>query len=208
MSEIIVVDPAHPAPAMARAEQVVKGGGIIVYPTETFYALGVDPASAEAIQRLFAVKARDRVQPLLLLLHQQSQVSDWAAEVPAEAQRLMKKYWPGPLTLVFKAKKNVLPLLTGGKGTIGLRVPGNALTRHILGVLGPLTGTSANMSGEQSFRTAGQAAAVFGDRVDLILDGGITPGGKPSTVADISTRRLNVIRQGAVTITDFEIEKK
>jgi L-threonylcarbamoyladenylate synthase len=120
----------------------------------------------------------------------------------------MKQYWPGPLTLVFKARKNILSLLTGGRGTIGLRVPGNAMTRRILGILGPLTGTSANLTGEQSLRTAGQAAAVFGDRVDLILDGGTTPGGKPSTVADISTGRLNILRRGAVTISDFKMKKR
>jgi L-threonylcarbamoyladenylate synthase len=208
MTEIITLDPVRPDPAIARAGQVVKGGGIIVYPTETFYALGVDPRSAEAIQRLFAVKAREAGQPILLLLHEQSQVSDWASEVTLEAEDLMKQYWPGPLTLVFKARKNILSLLTGGRGTIGLRVPGNAMTRRILGILGPLTGTSANLTGEQSLRTAGQAAAVFGDRVDLILDGGTTPGGKPSTVADISTGRLNILRRGAVTISDFKMKKR
>lgn len=208
MAEIVTVDPVHPEPAIARAGQVVKGGGIIVYPTETFYALGVDPRSRKAVQNLFKVKAREPGQPILLLLHEQSRVCDWASEVTPEAERLMKQYWPGPLTLVFKARKDVPSLLTGGRGTIGLRVPGSALTRRILETLGPLTGTSANISGEQSLRTAGLAAGVFGDLVDLILDGGATPGGKPSTVADISTGRLTILRQGAIILTDFAMKRK
>jgi L-threonylcarbamoyladenylate synthase len=199
--EIMKIDPSDPVPAFFRCKQVISSGGVVVYPTDTFYGLGVDPQNAEAVNRLFQVKGRAGNQPILLLLKDAAQVNDWAAEVNAEAEHLMNKYWPGPLTLVFRAKQQVLPLLTGGRGTIGLRVPGNPVTRQLLGMIGTaLTGTSANISGEQSLRTAEEAAAAIGDLADLVLDGGPTAGGKPSTVVDVSTHPIRVIREGAVRL--------
>jgi L-threonylcarbamoyladenylate synthase len=116
----------------------------------------------------------------------------------------MKKFWPGPLTLVFKAGADVLRELTAGTGTIGLRVPGNELTRSLLDFLGiALTGTSANVSGRPNPQTAEEAAASVGDKVDLILDGGRTAGGKPSTVVDVSTDRPRVLREGAFPLQDI-----
>src|SRR3990172_582342 len=111
----------------------------------------------------------------------------------------MKRFWPGPLTLVFKAKPEVPAELTGGTGTIGLRVPGNALTRRLLASLGAaLTGTSANVSGRRSPRTAQEAAEAIGGMVDLVLDGGRAEGGDPSTVVDVSADGPKVIREGAI----------
>ncbi len=201
MAEIIKVDPACPEHAFSRCKDVLFRGGIVVYPTDTFYGLGADPNNAVAVKRLFGIKGREAGQPILLLLNDVSRVSDWAAEVNREAVRLMKQYWPGPLTLVFKAKDHVLPLLTAGTGTIGLRVPGNELTRQLLAFIGTaLTGTSANASGKQSPSAAHDAAAAMGDLVDLVLDAGETPGGKPSTVADVSGGEVRILRQGAITL--------
>jgi L-threonylcarbamoyladenylate synthase len=201
-AEIIKIDPGRPEPAFARSREVVSRGGVIVYPTETFYGLGVDPHNQLALERLFRIKGRAVDQPILLLIHDARDVTEWAAEVTAEAERLMKLHWPGPLTLVFRAQEQVLPLITAGKGAIGLRVPGNALTRRLLAFLGTaLTGTSANVSGERSLRTAHEAAAALGPSVDLILDAGPTPGGRPSTVVDVAgTGRAAVIREGAIDI--------
>jgi L-threonylcarbamoyladenylate synthase len=125
-------------------------------------------------------------------------VREWAAEITPRAERLMIKFWPGPLTLVFKAKPEVIAELTGGAGTIGLRVPGNSLTRQLLASLGTaLTGTSANISGRQTPRTAQEAAEAIGGMVDMILDGGRTEG-RPSTVVDVSADEPKVIREGAI----------
>jgi L-threonylcarbamoyladenylate synthase len=140
----------------------------------------------------------------LLLIKKAEDVKEWAAEINPVSENFMKKFWPGPLTLVFKAGADVLRELTAGTGTIGLRVPGNELTRRLLDFLGmALTGTSANVSGRPDPQTAEEAAASVGDKVDLILDGGSTAGGKPSTVVDVSTDRPRVLREGAFPLQDI-----
>ncbi len=200
-AEIVKIDPAHPEHAFARCRDVIFAGGVIVYPTDTFYGLGADPGNAAAIQKLFAIKDRQIDRPILLLIKDAGQVPNWAAEIPAKAEKLMRQYWPGPLTLVFKAKEYVLPELTAGAGTIGLRVPGSVLTVQLLAFLGTaLTGTSANTSGGPSPRTAEEAMEAVGGAVDLIVDGGRTSGGKPSTVADVSAGQVTVIREGAIKL--------
>lgn len=196
---ILPVDPAHPGYAFSRCGEVVRAGGVIVYPTETFYGLGADPRNAAAVRRLFAIKGRQIGQPILLLIKDADEVRAWATGITPRSEHLMKKYWPGPLTLVFKARPEVMAELTGGAGTIGLRVPGNLLTRQLLASLdGALTGTSANLSGRPGPCTARDAAAMIGGMVDLVLDGGATAGGNPSTVVDVSADELKVLRAGAI----------
>ncbi len=199
-TEIITIDPAHPEPAFERCRNVIESGGVIAYPTDTFYGLGADPRNPDAVKRLFAIKGRPAGQPILLLLHDRGMVPEWAAETTAEAEALMDAFWPGPLTLVFPALPSVLQELTGDTGRIGLRVPGSAVTRRLLEALGTaLTGTSANRSGGPDLQTARDVAGMLGDRVDLILDAGKTPGGKASSVVDVSAAGLTMVREGAVS---------
>ena len=196
---MVKIDPAHTERAYSRCRDVIRAGGVIAYPTDTVYGLGADPKNIRAVRKLFSIKGRQADRPILLLIKDASEVRDWASEVNPAAERLMKKFWPGPLTLVFKAKPNVMTELTGGTGTIGLRVPGNALTRQLLAALGTaLTGTSANISGRPSLCTAREASEVIGGMVDLVLDGGRAEGGNPSTVVDVSSERPKVIREGAI----------
>jgi len=203
-TKIIKIDPARPDQAYSQCRDVVAKGGIIAYPTDTFYGLGADPGNPAAVRRLFEIKGRRTDQPILLLLSDAGEVNNWAAGVTPQASVLMKRFWPGPLTLVFKAKAGVLPELTAGTGTIGLRVPGNGLTLELLRSLGRvLTGTSANLSGRPSLRTAREAAEALGPLVDLVLDGGETTGGKPSTVVDVSADAPRVLREGAVPSRDI-----
>lgn len=200
-AEIVKLDPEHPERAFSRCRKVIRGGGVIAYPTETFYGLGADPRNPEAVRKLFAVKGRQADQPILLLIAGPGEVRAWASAVTPAAGDLMRRFWPGPLTLVFPANKDVLPELTAGGGAIGLRVPGSALTRSLLEFIGTaLTGTSANQSGGPSPRTADDVMNGIGNLIDLILDAGPAPGGKPSTVADVSGERPRVIREGAVDI--------
>jgi L-threonylcarbamoyladenylate synthase len=200
-AEIVKIDPVHPEQAFARCREVISAGGVIIYPTDTFYGLGADPNNASAVKRIFEIKSRLTDQPILLLIKEAGQVRNWAAEVSPKAEELMRRYWPGPLTLVFRAKGRVLTGLTAGRGTIGLRVPGSAVTRQLLAFLGTaLTGTSANTSGGSSPRTAEEAAEVVGSAADLIVDGGMTTGGKPSTVVDVSAGQVIVIREGAIQL--------
>jgi L-threonylcarbamoyladenylate synthase len=201
-AEIVKLDPDRPKTAFARCREVVRSGGVIAYPTETFYALGVDPRDPAAVRKLFEIKGRQSDQPILVLIKGPEDVKEWVSLITPSAQDLMKRFWPGALTLVFPAREGVLPELTAESGTIGLRVPGNELTRRLLEFLGTaLTGTSANPSGGPSLRTAQEVADELGERIDLVLDAGMTPGGKPSTVVDASVVPPKVIRDGAVTIT-------
>jgi L-threonylcarbamoyladenylate synthase len=203
-TKIIKIDPARPDQAYSQCRDVVAKGGIIAYPTDTFYGLGADPGNPAAVRRLFEIKGGRTDQPILLLLSDAGEVNNWAAGVTPQASVLMNRFWPGPLTLVFKAKAGVLPELTAGTGTIGLRVPGNGLTLELLRSLGRvLTGTSANLSGRPSLRTAREAAEALGPLVDLVLDGGETTGGKPSTVVDVSADAPRVLREGAVPSRDI-----
>jgi L-threonylcarbamoyladenylate synthase len=203
-TKIIKIDPAQPDQAYSQGRDVVAKGGVIAYPTDTFYGLGADPGNPAAVRRLFEIKGRGTGQPILLLISDAGVVNNWAAGITPLASAFMKRFWPGPLTLVFRAKAGVLAELTAGTGTIGLRVPGNRLTLELLRALGGvLTGTSANLSGRPSLRTAQEAAETLGSLVDLVLDGGETTGGKPSTVVDVSADAPRVLREGAVPSQDI-----
>ena len=200
-AEMLKLDGAFDA-VFARCREVVRAGGVIAYPTDTFYGLGADPRNREAVRKLFDIKGRKTDQPIILLLSDRSDVAAWAALVTTSAERLMDRYWPGPLTLVFPAAAHILPELTGGGGTIGLRVPGSGLTRDLLRVLGTaLTGTSANRSGSRDLRTADEVMAEVGDRVDLVLDGGDAPGDRPSTIVDVTSEPPRIIRRGIIDIS-------
>lgn len=191
--------------AFGLCKDVVISGGTVVYPTETFYAIGADPRNRAAVKRVLEIKQRGKGKPILLLIPDARHVNEWAAEVTEEARRLIQIFWPGPLTIVFKAKGGVLPELTAGTGNIGLRVSGSEAARSLVSYLGiPLTGTSANISGGGGLVTAAEAAEVLAGRVDLILDGGRTPGGPASTVIDTSSGLPRLIREGAVSVGEVK----
>jgi L-threonylcarbamoyladenylate synthase len=196
-AEIIKFDLDHPELAFSRCRELISCGGVIAYPTDTFYGLGADPRDPNAVKRLYGIKGRKADQPILLLINKSEDVKEWAAEISPVSENLMMKFWPGPLTLVFKARADVLRELTAGTGTIGLRVPGSELTRSLLDFLGiALTGTSANVSGRPDPRTIDEVMASVGDKVDLVLDGGRTAGGMPSTIVDVSAGRPRLLREG------------
>lgn len=201
MTEIMSID-IHPLGTIfERSRAVVGSGGVIVFPTETFYGLGADPRNVEAVRRVFDIKGREQGKPILLLIPDASFVGDWVEEITPEARRLMDAFWPGPLTIIFSAKKNVSEELTAGTGSIGLRVPGSGVTRRLLSFMGmALTGTSANTSGRPAPVSAQQAADDIGEKVDLIIDCGSTPGGLSSTVIDARRSPLRIVREGAVPL--------
>ncbi len=202
-SKIFTIDSDNLHEAFTRCRDVINKGGIIAYPTDTFYGLGADPRNAAAIRKLFSIKGRDAGKPILLLIRDRSEVGHWAQTVSARAHQLMDRFWPGPLTLVFKARPDVLPELTAGMGTIGLRVPGNELTRSLLDFLGSaLTGTSANVSGGRHATTADEVADS-GIGVDLILDQGALSGTLPSTIVNVETDEPIIIRAGTIPVRDI-----
>jgi L-threonylcarbamoyladenylate synthase len=182
------------------AAGIVREGGVIAFPTETFYGLGVCPFDARAVRRIFDLKGRAfKDAPILVLIRSRADLAALVSEITPAAERLMEACWPGPLTLVFHAAEAVPSVLTAGTGTIGVRLPAHPDVQRLLeAVGGPLTGTSANYSGRPPATTAEEVERVFGVGVDAILNGGATPGGLPSTVVDTTVSPPRVIREGRV----------
>ena len=197
---VVVVDPAAPdAAALARAAAVLRDGGLVAFPTETFYALGAASGDPAAIRRVYAVKRRSESKPLLVLVDSIAMAESLAAEVTPRARALMGRHWPGPLTLVLRARPDLPPVLTAGTGTIGVRMSPHPVARGLVRALGvPVTAPSANPEGGAPPRNAAQVLEAFGGAIDLILDGGPTAGGPASTVVDVTTAAARVLRAGAV----------
>lgn len=178
---------------------VLLAGGLAALPTETFYALSAHPFGEEALKHLLTLKARPARKPILLLVSDQDMVMQLAREIPEAAARLMARFWPGPLTIILPARPEMSRLLTGDTGTIGVRQPAQPVTLGLLARVGfPVTGTSANRSGARPLTRAREVAREFGDALDLVLDAGPCPGGKPSTVVDVSRTPALLVRAGAV----------
>lgn len=183
------------------AAEAIRNGGIVVIPTETAYGLAVDPDNIDAVNRLFHLKQRDRQKPMLLLIADLTQLADLVDEVPQQYEQLIRTYWPGPLTLIFQSSKYHDNPVSGGQGTIGLRISPHPLVRELLQKVGkPITATSANHSGEEVIRTAQQAAKIFGENVDYILDGGSCDGTSFSTVVGILDGNITEFRAGKIKL--------
>lgn len=187
--------------SIAEAIDRLRAGGIVVYPTETLYGLGCDATDERALRRLAALKGRDAGKPISVLISSRAHLSDVADAPTADAERLMDAFWPGPLTIVFRARDSLSEILTGGRATIGARVSPHPIARALAeGLARPLTSTSANPGGEPPPSTADDARAYFGDRVDAYVDDGPTVGSPASTVIDCSGDRPVVVREGAVSL--------
>ena len=201
-AEVVRVDPVAPDERLIRkATDVLRRGGLVAFPTETFYGLGAAALDRAAVRRVFEAKGRPASMPLLVVLDVASSLSQIVDDVPAQARALIERYWPGPLTLVFRAASSVPTEVTAGTGTVGVRVPNHAVPRALVAQLGvPVTAPSANPTGAAPPATADAVLAGLGDAVDLVLDGGPTPGGAPSTVVDVTVDPPRVVRQGAVTL--------
>jgi L-threonylcarbamoyladenylate synthase len=200
MVDSLRIDPALPrAEDLARAGEALRTGGLAAFPTETFYALGADPRSGDGIAALLAAKGRKENAPILLLAEDIAQVEMVAVEVPRSLEALADRFWPGPLTVVLTARRGLAAALTAGTGTIGVRISGCAAARGLARALGyPVTGTSANVSGCPAARRSSEIDPRIVSRLAVVLDGGATPGGSPSTVVDIRGSRARLLRAGAI----------
>jgi len=186
------------------ARKVLKRNGVIAVPTETFFGLAVNPFQEEALARLFALKDRAPEKPVLVLVDGPEMLKQVAREVPGLARRLMEKFWPGPLTIIFPSLCNLPRRLIGGDGTIAVRQPRRELTCRLIAALGfPITGTSANRAGGRPLARAEEVAREFGDHLDLILEAGPCPGGLPSTIVDITKVPPRLVRAGAVPTAEL-----
>ncbi|MCB2214669.1 L-threonylcarbamoyladenylate synthase [Desulfofustis glycolicus] len=191
------------AAALAKAAALIAAGGIVALPTETSYGLAVDPFNEQALRRLFAVKQRSRHKPVLVLIDGTEWLRQLAAAIPACYRPLLATYWPGPLTMIFPAVPLLSPWLTGATATVGIRVSSDPVANGVCrAVGGPITATSANISGMEPARSAEQIYHQFGDTIDLILDDGERNGGKCSTVITQEGGELRLIRAGRI---DFSL---
>jgi L-threonylcarbamoyladenylate synthase len=195
VTPIVADGPAGRAEAVRR----LRAGGIVAIPTDTVYGLAVALATPDGPARLFAAKGRPADRAIAVLLADMDQAAELGRLTPA-GRALAGAFWPGALTLVLERNPaRVLPdALTGGRPTIGLRVPDHPAPRAIAAELGPLPTTSANRSGEPEALDAAAIAAALGDRIDMILDGGPAPGARPSTVVDVSGPEPRILRVGAI----------
>ncbi len=194
------------AAGIRRGAEIIRRGGVIAFPTETFYGLAADALNEDALERVFSIKQRERGNPLLLLIADRSWVPQVAADVSPPAVKLMEKFWPGPLTLVFKALSQIPKQVTGGTGKVGLRISSHPAAQSLVREAGrAVTATSANPSGEASLSQAGDVIRILGGRLDAVLDGGETAGGLASTVLDVSGPLPKVIREGAIPLERFAL---
>ncbi len=183
------------------ALRVLKSGGIVAYPTESFYALGVMVSDEDAVRKLFELKKRPAEKPLPVIVPDINILESIVNNVPEQANELMDKFWPGPLTMIFEAVDSIPELLTGRTGKIAVRIPGRSAALDLAeGIRMPVTATSANPSSQLPAETPDVIINYFGDNVDLIIDAGTTPGGKPSTIVDVTVTPFRILRNGSVLL--------
>jgi L-threonylcarbamoyladenylate synthase len=199
MAAHAVLDSRSPDPrVLAAAADALDAGLIVAYPTETFYGLAVDPRNAAAVDRLYAAKQRAGDLAIPLIAADLDQVAQVGRLTPL-GRRLADRFWPGPLALVIEATAVVAPSIHSGRGTIAIRVPGHEGARALAArAATAITATSANRSQAAPATEAAQIAEEFGDAIALVLDGGPAPGGRPSTIVDVTTSRPALVRAGAI----------
>ena len=200
MPTILKIDPKNPdKSSIITAVDILKSGGIIAFPTETFYGLGADAGNVEAIEKIFRIKGRNFKNPLPIIIGSNQDLSRFVEDIPETGRRLMERFWPGGLTIVFTASSNVLPRLTGGTGKIGIRLSSNVIASQLTKILSnPVTATSANLSGTKECSSADEVINCLGDKVDAVIDGGRTPGGLGSTIVDVTTDPPTILREGII----------
>jgi L-threonylcarbamoyladenylate synthase len=186
---------------IARAAGVLRAGGVVAYPTETFYGLGALATDSAAVARLAAAKLRPDDKPLPLLAADLAQVARVVSRLEPLAQALADAFWPGPLTLVLPAAAGLAPEITAGTGTVAIRIPGSEVARRLAALAGgAIVSTSANLSGEPPPAAPFDLSPVLLARIDGVLDAGVAPGGLPSTIVVPSRGEVSVVREGAIPL--------
>jgi L-threonylcarbamoyladenylate synthase len=199
---LVKIDPgAGFEAALHIAKQVLLSGGIVAFPTESFYGLAANIMDDNAIRRLYSIKERQENQPILILIPNRNSLGKYVEEIPEIALKIMDRFWPGGLTLIFRANDKISPLLTAGTGKIGIRLSGHNVATGLSQTVGyPITGTSANKSGQPACINAREVYDAIGKELDLILDGGETKGEKGSTILDVTVDPPLLVREGMVRI--------
>lgn len=192
------------AEEIKRAARIIQKGGIVAFPTETVYGLGADFSNTQAVERMYTVKQRPREKAFTVQVLDIAQLETLCADIPVSAYQLMSRFWPGPLTLIFKAKRK-----TGGisetTGTIGIRIPANEIARSLIRESGTaLVVPSANVSGGTAAVTAAEVNSVFNGLIEMIIDGGEPCAGVASTIVDLTVSPFKILRLGALSREEIE----
>jgi len=188
--------------SVQEAGRIIRDGGVVAFPTDTFYGLAANPFDKKAVERVFEIKNRPRNKPILVLISEESQLNGLVRAVPESGRKLINRFWPGPLTIVFQGAD--LPEgLCGESGNIGVRFPSHPLCIELIRQSGrPITATSANASGDANPTTAQDVFESIGEKVDLILDGGESAAMLPSTVVKVGDE-IEIIREGQISRRDL-----
>lgn len=187
------------------AVRILKNGGVIAYPTETFYGLGAKASDRKAVAKIFKIKKRDKGKPISILIGKKHDVYNWADGIGVREKKLIQHFWPGPLTLVFKAKKWVPKELTAGGGKIGIRLSSCQTATKLCKKLGDaITTTSANLSGQSSLRSARKVLVELGNQIDGIVFNRVLKVLKGSTILDISDKKVKVLREGEIALKQIK----
>lgn len=190
---------------LQQAVSILREGGVVAYPTDTVYGLGADVFNERAVSKIYEIKKRPPSQPLPVLLSDESEIDVLVDSVSEVAHRLMRRFWPGGLTLVLHAALTVPEWVTTGGNTIAVRVPNYIITQRLIRELGrPLVGTSANLSGSPSVISAEDVRAQLEGKINFIFDSGICPGGVESTVVDFTRETPAILREGAVSREEID----
>ena len=187
---------------LARALAVLNAGGLVAFPTDTVYGVGALAFDGRAIQSIYAAKDRPAEKAIPVLIGGLDDLAKVAIDIPQEALKLASRFWPGPLTILVP-KRADLPEAVSATTTVGVRVPDHEVARALLRAAGPMAVTSANISGGQSPVTAEQVFEQLAGRIPLIIDGGRTPGGLPSTLVDCTAPELKILREGPITLEEL-----
>ena len=195
------INPKVPEPeSLSEAAAVIKQGGVIVFPTRCLYGLGADAMNPDAIERIIEIKQRPQDNPILVLIDSENQLEMLVEKIPPTADAIMEAFWPGRVTLVFDARDTLPDSLTAQSGKIGVRLPGHPVAAAMVRqVKGPLTGTSANLSGRPGCYRLPDLDPQIAGQVDLVLDAGALQGGVGSTVVDVTEEPPRILREGEVT---------
>lgn len=207
-TRVFVLDAAQPeAGPMAEAAAVIRSGGLVAFPTETVYGLGADAANAAAVARIFTAKGRPSDNPLIVHVSDRGMLADVVKEIPEKAERLMERFWPGPLTLVLPKLPSIPDSVTCNLPTVGVRMPHHPVALALIRAAGvPIAAPSANRSGRPSPTAAEHVVEDLAGRIDIILDGGETGVGVESTVIDMTVDPPVLLRPGGVTVEQLTKE--
>ncbi|MGE0084605.1 MAG: L-threonylcarbamoyladenylate synthase [Desulfococcaceae bacterium] len=205
MVNIRKINPDQPETGVIKeAADIIRKGGVVVFPTSSLYGLAADAYNPDAIEKLFAIKGRSHEKAILLLISDLRDLDRLVKSVPPEARRLMEHFWPGGLTLVLEAKPEIPSALTAGSGKIGVRLCRHPVAAALVkSVGGPITGTSANISGSEGCDRISRLESRIAEKADLILDAGVLKGGTGSTVLDMTCGFPKILREGTVPAKDI-----